>query len=255
MPQSLFTWFTPQLCPGWLCPACQSASLAILPDTFMRFENAFTRLNKSEDWFEPEHYAYIFNCMLQCARSTCREVVSVSGIGADEFDYQHDEERDYTGPTYTEFFQARHFCPPLPLFLVPDACPDSVRCQLTEISSLLAAHPAAAANAIRSLLEVLLDDLKVPRAEARTNRTPRPLNLHGRLQNLKVIQAGHYDGMMALKMLGNAGSHGGKQIEQQHLDDACAVLELLINQLYQRQPDLSSQIERLNRAFAKKPVD
>lgn len=252
MPQSLFTWFTPQQCPGWLCPACQSASLAIVPDTFVRFENASTSQHKGQDWFEPENYVYVFTCMLQCVRASCREVVSVSGTGAEEFNYPHDE-RDETGRSYTEFFQARYFYPPLQLFVLPEACPDSVRSQLTEISSLLTAHPAAAANAIRSLLEVLLDDLKVPREEGRAGRSPHHLNLHERLLIHKKMQGNHYDGMMALKMFGNAGSHGGTPIEQQHLEDACAVLEQLIKQLYHLQPDLSHQIERLNRAFAKKP--
>ena len=254
MSDSLFKSFTQGNCPRWRCPDCFNETLAIVPESFCKIYTAATTRFKDDDNFGAEHAKYVFSCMLRCVRADCQETVAVTGNGW----IREDNDYDYSGQTvttYTDYFVATTFFPALPLFDIPADCPEPVLDQLNEISSLMTGHPAAAANAIRSLLETLLDDLSIPREELRPGKAPRPLKLHDRLEKHKAMSGSHYDGMMALKIFGNAGSHGGSPIKQQHLEDACAVLELLINQLYMRKPDLSFQIERLNQAFAKKHLD
>jgi len=253
MHDSLFTSFTADKCPDWLCPACRSRSLAILPGTFHRRENAFTiRYHHHED-FRPQDYAYVFSCLLKCHNPTCGEAVAVSGTGGDEFDGGYDEHGN-PGPRFTEFFEAKHFYPPLPLFVPPAACPDRVAEQLKEVSSLLTGHFSSAANAIRSLVEMLLDDLEVPRTLDRPGKAPRPLWLNERLTRYEDIIGDHHAGMDALKLFGNAGSHGSSAITRQHLEDACAIVEQLIIELYPRKADASTQIVRLKEAFSRKPI-
>lgn len=251
MSHPLFTSFPSNRCPAWLCPACESASLAIDADTFRYEMNSYTRLNKHHGWFDPDDYTYIFSCMVQCSRPECREVVAVSGVGFIDDVWGHDV-NGHPEPEFVELFQARHFYPPLPLFVTDEHWPEKVKTRLTDISSLLAAHPSAAANAIRSLLEVLLDDMNVPRMVLTRASKQYFLKLHARIEGYPQLLGTHYDAFMALKHFGNAGSHDGQPIRQSHLNDACDVLEIIVRQLYQKPPDISGHIARLDKAFAKK---
>lgn len=249
MSHPLFSWFSSSRCPEWLCPACETVSLAIDPETFRYEMNRYTRQNRHHDWFDAQDYTYIFSCMVRCSRPGCYEVVAVSGIG-NVHDLWGYDDNGHPEPEYVELFQARHIYPPLPLFVTAKSCPEKVKTRLTEVSSLITAHPAAAANAIRSLLEVLLDDLSVPRMVLTKSANPHFLTLHARIDNYPQLLGAHRDAFMALKHFGNAGSHGGKPIEQSHLDDACEVLELIVTLLYHKPHDISGHIARLDKAFA-----
>lgn len=251
MSHPLFSSFPSNRCPAWLCPACESVSLAIDASTFRYDMNRYTRLNKHHGWFDSHDYTYIFSCMVQCSRPECREVVAVSGIGFVDDIWELDA-HGHPEPEYIELFQARHFYPPLPLFKTNENCPEKVKTRLTDISSLLTAHPSAAANAIRSLLEVLLDDMNVPRMVLTKSERQHFLKLHARIEDYPHLLGTHYDAFMALKHFGNAGSHDGQPITQSHLDDACEVLEIIIQQLYHKPADISGHIARLDKAFARK---
>lgn len=253
MSDSLFKSFTQSRCPCWRCPDCFNETLAMVPESFFKADTGETTRYMNEEWFWVDHARLVFSCVLKCQRADCAATVAVSGGGWTEEDNYYDENNQLQ-TNYPDWFQAKTFFPPLPLFLPPEGCPESVQDQLASVSSLLTGHPTAAANAIRSLLEVLLDDLQVPREELRPGKSPRGMTLHERLNKHKSITGKHHDGMMALKLMGNAGSHGGKPVEQEHLEDACQVLEHLVMELYSVKADMSSQIVRLNDAFTRKPV-
>lgn len=249
MPDSLFTAFEKERCPDWLCPACLNPSLAIVSGSFSQGNSAWTSRYYNE--IDPEQHETVFSCMLRCSRTGCGETVAVCGDG-EVFQHQEDPENG-GGLSYVQVFHARSFRPALPLFIPPAACPPAVLDQLREISALLTGHPAAAANAIRSLAELLLDDLGIPREEKRPGKSPRNLSLGGRLKLFKANLGEHHEGFDALKLFGNAGSHGGTPIERKHLDDACLILEQLIDMLYHRRPDLTQPIARLKETFQHNP--
>ncbi|MFT4274544.1 MAG: DUF4145 domain-containing protein [Pantoea sp.] len=251
MADSLFKAFTKHSCPEWLCPACCRPSLDIVLQTFHSEITRQTRMERNESWFDSDNVRMVFSCLLKCSRPSCLETVAVSGEGRTE--------RFVTGidgedEDMIDLFSARAFFPPLPLFPLPQLCPEPVRVQISEVSSLLTCHPAAAANAIRSLLEKLLDDMHVPREERRKGKKARALTLNERIVMNPELLGINQQGIMALKLIGNAGSHGSEAISQEHLEDACHVLELLINQIYPQPSDASHQIARLQKAFGKKSV-
>jgi hypothetical protein len=252
MSDSLFKSFTQNTCPCWRCPDCFNETLAIVPESFFKADSGETTRCKHEEWFLVDHVSLVFSCTLLCQRNECSATVAVTGKGWTEEENYYDQ-YDEVQTNYPDRFCAKTFYPPLPLFLPPEECPESVLEQLASVSSLLTGHPAAAANAIRSLLESLLDDLSVPRQELRPGKSPRVMNLHERLDKHKSIIGTHHDGLLALKLFGNAGSHGGILIKQKHLEDACQVLEQVITQLYRSSSDVSEQIARLNENFSLKP--
>ncbi|WP_062748547.1 DUF4145 domain-containing protein [Erwinia persicina] len=250
MSDSLFKSFTAKKCPTWRCPVCFNETLSIVPESFFKTYNGASSRSENEDWFGAEYVVMVFSCVLRCQRSDCGETVAVTGTG--EIDvYNYYDESGKTQTDYTNTFHALTFYPPIPLFKPPVMCPDTVLNLLGSVSSLLTGHSTSAANAIRSLLEVLLDDLQVPRESIGKGNRGRAMTLHERIENYRDITGIHHEGMMALKVFGNAGSHG-EVIEQKHLEDACLVLEQLVIQLYSSRADVTAQISRLNEEFNKK---
>lgn len=248
MTDSLFTRFSKKCCPKWLCPGCYSVSLAIVPESFMSEMDASTRRKRNGPDFEPEDSTCVFSCMLKCRKTGCGEVVAVGGFGGVDTVWGTDD-NGRSFPEYATRFQAKYFNPPLPFFVPPEGCPDNVKRHLRNISSLLTGHPAAAANAIRTLLEVLLDELKVPRMALRRDTKHRFLRLHDRITCFPGLLGPHLEAFLALKYFGNAGSHGGGVITKSNLEDACQVLEQIVKLLYFRHPDVSEHIARLAKSF------
>jgi len=249
---SLFESFTKDRCPSWTCPGCMKETLKIVPGSFFYRKTAETLVHEKEHWFDFYYVGYVFSCLLECELTGCSDPVAVTGRGW----LTEDNSYDHLSQTVTEsipYFEAQTFYPPLPLFIPPEDCPASVIKELNNISALLNAHPSAATNAIRRLLETLLDDMKVPRERPREGKSPERLKLHDRIDRFPDILGEHQRGVMALKYLGNTGSHENRAIERECLEDACQILENIIHQVYQRKPDLTQHIERLETAHKPKP--
>ncbi|NNS10190.1 DUF4145 domain-containing protein [Erwinia sp. JH02] len=249
----LHTAFTEDTIPHWRCPTCYNESLEIVPGSFFKEETSETRLSKGEVWFEYDHYEMVFSCLLRCSRKACMEAVAITGKGWVDCDM------DYESDTlnFVERFRASTFHPPLPVFIPRADCPDPVRQQLKEISALLAAHPSAAINTMRTVLEMLLDELKVPREVTRIGKDPLTLTLHRRIDVHPAILGGYGDAFMALKWLGNQGSHSDRRIRQSHIEGDCTVLDDLIQQIYRPVSAVPAIVATLSKAYAPlaKPAD
>ncbi|MEN4806578.1 DUF4145 domain-containing protein [Pantoea agglomerans] len=236
---SLFTSFTPHLCPAWLCPSCYNQTLRIRAGSFHFGTSAATKKKVSRVDFDHDDVSYVFSGLLECTRLGCFETIAVSGEG------WRDEKVNKTGEgvevDIVDMFRAKVFIPPLPLFIEPEGCPADIKAQLNVISSLLTLNSAAAANAIRRLLEILMDVMDVPEAKKLHQRIEQGLDLFG--DDAAAIHA--------LKAIGNAGSHGNN-ITDKDLEEACLVLELIVKKFCHASPDLSDIVQRLKTAFTKR---
>lgn len=230
--------------PLWRCPACHNASLKLVDDSFTDGISAATRNNQNECWFDVSDFEGVFTCMLQCTHKSCQEEVAVSGVGHGYVAVNADSEH------YTTLYQARSFVPPIPVFMPPATCPEIIRDGLNLISMLLPVSGGAAVNAIRTLLEELLDELSVPRQSSEPSKKDRDLSLHCRIENYADKLGIHHDAFMALKWLGNAGSHKLKKLDKSDIWDACEVLEDLLNQIYVTRDDIKAKIARLHDNYA-----
>jgi len=232
---SPFTPFTESRCPDWRCPSCLNQTLKIKEGTFHYGLSADSKKVLAE-FYNVYEVSYVFSCLLQCTRSACSETVAVNGEG-------WCEELQTWGPDGIEnedfnYFRGLSFTPPLPLFAVPDGCPDEIEKQIKVISSLLTVNPAAAANAIRHLLEILMNVMDVPDAK----------NLHQRIQKSLDKFGDDTAAINALRAVGNAGSHGN-EITIRDLEEACLVLESVVKKFCHAAPEISHIVERLEAAF------
>jgi len=117
--------------------------------------------HRNPDW-EPEWNEYKFAAFLRC--NTCHEIVVCSGSGGVEMVPTIIESLyEDCGADPADYFEPKHFDPPLKLFVCPDNTPESVRERLNESFKLFFSDSEASANKARSCVEELLTELRVPR--------------------------------------------------------------------------------------------
>ena len=139
-----------------------------------------------------------FVCLLKCRR--CHAVCAVSG--------NYSVDVDHSDGSSFEHGRPQAVTPPPPMIAIPNACPAPVKAEVQAAFSLYWLDPAACLNRIRNALELVLDDLKVPKS-TRSNGKKHRLNLHQRIERLEKSRprlTEICERMMAVKHLGNAGS-------------------------------------------------
>lgn len=241
--------FTEDSIPQWCCPECLNASLEVVKDSFHYHRSAYSIRNRKQDWYDVDHETFVFHCMLQCSRRICQESVAVSGTGSVESEPDDQQERWI----YYVVFRARSFVPPLPVFSVPEDCPDNIKRQLKNIAALLPLSGSATVNAIRVVLEMILDEYENPEGAENSEREPKYVPLTQRIENNKVKLGNHYQAFSALKDVGNYGSHTEYPMSESDVEGACRVLDGLITSLYGKPADYTRIVSGLAKRYGKDP--
>lgn len=242
MNPSLLTTFTEYACPAWVCPECQSRSLAIMEGSFhsAAIPGSVARWRSRDG--ELEDIELVFSCLLKCDLGRCSTVVAVSGSG-----YVTDtpwEAREEGESPHMELFRALSFTPPLSAFAIPSRCPDNVTGPLRQSFLLFLSTPGASANAIRISLEQLMTALGVEEKGT----------LHHRIESLPHQYAQHKEALMAIKFLGNAGSHGLDKVKATDIEEAYTIIEFVLQKIYEGSTETVRQlIARLDERFRPVP--
>lgn len=215
--------------PDWPCPHCGTASLAVSKKSFNTVMDRPTKLHWGEPDFDPEWEKGRFVCLLVCTKTSCGETCAVAGNY--DITINHDENGAYTYTTGTP----SSIVPPPPLIKIPKGCPAPVRAEIVAAFSLYWCDLGSSLNRIRSAIELLLTELGVKRY-GRNSKTGKRVKLmpDTRIQILrskKPALADLCDRLLAVKYLGNAGSHPG---ETKHDDvfDGFDILERVLHDIY-----------------------
>jgi Domain of unknown function (DUF4145) len=216
--------------PDWLCPTCGRGTLRIEKDSFVQRE-----LRRSREIFfytnDYEDIKYVYSCLLICSNGKCDEVVTSIGIGSVDCDIVEDEYGEQN-QVYSNFFLPKFFEPHLKLIHIPQDCPDSVSTPLNESFKLFFSSPSAASNNVRIAIEELLTELKVKRFNVSKGRRLF-INLHQRIELLPAKYAQFKDMILAIKWLGNAGSHGHSEVTIDDAMDAYELTEHILKEIYE----------------------
>jgi len=174
-----------------------------VPESLSYSQTATSRKDQSYDESGPEDREYTFVAALECNEKTCRETVRVTGKGSPEPIEAYDEDGPFLH--HEDSFKPLFFHPTLALFQPPKDTPTSVVAQLERSFQLFFCDPSAAANRLRSAIECLLTELRVPRSHS--GGRSRLLRLHDRISRVPKKYQAYTDHFLAVKWLGNAGSH------------------------------------------------
>lgn len=199
MDRELFgtTSFSKENFPGYRCPRCHS-HLAL--EDFSEEDNAETQRDQRDPDFDADWVVRGFRAGLRCKSDRCGERVLCVGTGA--VDTIHDQSGEGWDVAYVDRLTPQFFLPALEVFELPPTTPREVRDSVLASFKLLFLSSGSTLNEVRNALEFLMDHLKVPRADGE-----RSLSLHGRVQRMPAQYAQYRDQLLAVKWLGNAGTH------------------------------------------------
>lgn len=186
----------------------------------------------------------IFSALLICGSSQCRQPVAVGGVQTyriNEGDAEHGQ--------FVEFFQAKTFYPPLVLLDPPARVPAPVVEAIDKASGVLWLSAGAAGNLLRQAVEALLTAKRVRKTSPKNGRR---LDLHQRLDEYKKRDPEMADVLMAVKWIGNVGSHK----DALSIDDVllgAEILGLALHNLYdKRDAELLRSARRIVKSKGKR---
>jgi hypothetical protein len=237
--------FSKNQIPDWLCPSCSSGLMKIEPEQF-HFEE--TQLSKSwhgHDNWEPEFIQYRFHGTLKC--KSCGDFVSFLGTGGvDHVHYFDEYQNDYT-EQYNDIFYPLFFNPPLPLFKVHKNCPDDIKNEIEDSFGLFWNDLPSCANKIRTSLEMLMNQQKIKKSFLQGSKRKK-MTLHRRIEEFKKVQPEIAGFLLAIKWIGNTGSHPGK-LEKVDVLDAYELLEHSLNKLFD---DTEGKLKKITKEINKR---
>lgn len=232
----------------WRCPSCAGAKLRIQKGTLKEGETADSRESHSELAFEPEWIQGRFACLLECPN--CTGEIGLTGT------YQVRDERGYMDGQevgdYCNYYTPLYFTEAPHIIDVPENAPEEVSAEIMASFQLFWADPLACANRIRSAIDALLTAQRVNRSTGgpRTGKPRKMLGLHRRIELFGDKRAALADKLMAIKWIGNAGSHSDA-VTTRDLLDAYDILCFVLDELYVRRAKrIGALARRINRRAA-----
>lgn len=233
--------FTKDYGPNWPCPRCKR-SLNLDKESVRIAETVNSRTSRhSEDW-DPDSLEERFVCLLKCSSTACAEPVSILGYTTYEPAYDEAGHIEWDQRLHAKFvFPAPDF------FALPRRCPSKVSEEVRRAFALFWADREAAANRVRTSVEYLLDSLGIQKSQKTAGGKMRKLNLHERIVLFQKVQPAVGAQLLAIKWIGNAGSHP-EELSDDDLFDAFEMLSHALEEIIEKRTErvarLASEINK-----------
>jgi Domain of unknown function (DUF4145) len=192
-----------KIIPSWPCPSCQNSVIVLQKDSIHRLQTRRSITHQAEVHSEPTEIEERFSALMQCQNECCGQVVSIGG----NVIHEEDHNDDLQILNWSVVFEPKLLLPAPKIFPIFDSCPDAVKIELERTFGLFWFDTGASANGLRSAIEALLNDLKIARTLINKKRKRDKLTLHARIQKLAIKNCEAAELLMAIKWLGNTGSH------------------------------------------------
>lgn len=230
--------------PPWPCPVCGIGTIALIRGTG-KFEETVASMSlrerEGEKWF-PDLSEYAFTVWGKCRHDECAQQFCISGNGSDEMVLSED------GYDFEERFYPKQ-CFPMPeIFEIPHKAPDEVRQVLLQAFQLFWGNTGACANRLRVTLELMLNHEGIQKKKKGANGKFFELTLHQRIEILQSKEPNIGYKLMALKWLGNTGSH----FLHAKKDDLLDAFEILEYSLAEMVGSRSKRVAQLAKGLMKK---
>lgn len=237
--------------PAWICPTCFKGVIRPAKNDFLSDETSVSVKAHGHPAWEPEWISLKCVVLLKCSNPDCRETIAMIGTGSVEEQFSY----DYAGNTVhnaIERYEPIYFEPPLFPFQLPNKCPANIKEMIIDSFRLFLSDPDSAGNKIRVAVERILTNAKIPKSKMNKKKKRVMRNLHERIElyekkNYEIAQM-----LMAIKWLGNAGSHDGKRLTIEKILDAYEIVEHVLEELYSpRKNRVKKLVSTINRSKKK----
>lgn len=217
--------------PAWPCPTCRRGALVTVPESLSETQTPGSKV-AWELHGEPEMIVCEFSLVMRCSHRSCAQEVRVLGRTSQK------EDENYQGGSWADrrWDERLHpvmIYPAPPIIDLPADCPQEVREQIERAFLVVWHDPSAAGNRLRVAVEALMDQLPIKRVPKQPSG-PLPKgkrkrkSLHARLleyrgEDRTTLSWTIGERLLAVKWLGNAGSH----LQELTIDEVLVAFELL----------------------------
>lgn len=216
--------------PTWQCPSCGGGPLRFSRKNFVLRDTGSTSTARGELWFDPEMIVERFAGFAECPNDACKESVLLTGTTSNEL---HPDPEEWGVQVLASTLHLAFVTPAPPIIDLPERCPASVASAVGRAFELYWVDPAAAANAIRAAVEALMTHFRIPKRDKKR----QPIKLHHRIDHgFRARYPTAADHLLAIKWIGNAGSHEGPPPTDDGVIDAFEVLDHALDQLFVHAP-------------------
>jgi hypothetical protein len=238
--------------PNWICPSCYKGALVIVNKSLIFYENANSLSARGHEAWEPEWIKGIFFGLLKCSNSLCNETVVITGNFDSELDYEYNYETNRNEMVLYKKLTPTYFNPPLHIFQLNEYLPSDIHDAIIGAYNIYWIDISSCANKIRIVVELIMDNLKIPKTHLTKNKRIR-YKLHERIQLLSKSKPLQAESLMAIKWIGNSGSHSYLRLAKDDILDSFEILEHVTNELYEMTPKRISKLTKtINKR--KKPI-
>jgi Domain of unknown function (DUF4145) len=189
--------------PVLLCPVCRRISLEL---AYESFESPESRAGHDDENWDPTWDHGYFYGSLTCPRTPCSNKYAIAGRWRTDYAViSNGMSGSSDGADFVNYLSVTYILPAFPLMDYPDDVPDKVREAVAGAAQVVLSDASAAANRLRTAIEVLLDAKQV--RQFKTGSRSERLNTHTRIELFGRTDASAAQHLMAMKVIGNVGSH------------------------------------------------
>jgi len=229
--------------PPWPCPLCSTGILE--KEKFHKEETIPSLKEHNLEGWDPNLVVYGFSAFLRCNYIKCNNFVMVVGEGSvNEMSISNHGDTDYF-----DLFTPKYFYPPLHLFTIPANCPPKVTNEIVNAFGLYWCDLASAANKIRVSIEHLMDFLRIKKWDKinTSSSKEKPIPLHKRIELYSKTEPEIAKHLLAIKWIGNAGTHTGK-LNTKDVLTGFELLEYCVEELFNNKARRLTQLsEKINK--------
>lgn len=218
--------FSGSATPLWICSTCGKGILELIEPSLNIEETGPSRASHAHEAFDYEWVNKRFSGLLKCSSKLCGDIVSIAGVAVLE------EESDWEAQqqSYYDFLVPLFIYPPPLYFSIPTECAETIRDSILRSFSLLLLDIEASANAIRVTIEQILNNHHIAKTTVSKGKR-KLLTLHSRIERFQLKDQETGNLLLAIKWIGNTGSHIGK-LTNEDIYDAYEILEQALYRLY-----------------------
>ena len=232
------------------CSFCKTGEIIFESNKIKVFETVESNKNfiqKPRGWnvyWIDRYYTGIMNC----DNKNCLETYIISGV----VEVKNSTKLLEKGKLI-EYYKLKYIYPIFHLFEIPEDTPYDIEMAVEQVFSLYWIDESACANAIRKCVELIMDDKKIPKSTKDKKGIRRKKMLHQRIEDFRLKYSEIAEYLMAVKWIGNAGSHSG-EVYYEQIEDGLKLLEYSLKRLYDiSHLDLAKKVRIINKR--RKPLN
>lgn len=234
-------------CPPWACPVCKAGEARLMAKSLTYQETVDSKRRDRDDYWDPNEIQFAFTAWAECSNQKCKQRFAIAGTGGIEPQYDHDGDTEWV-----EYFSPKLVFPMPDIIEFPAKCPLDIKDELRMAFRLIWQSPEACAGRLRVAVELLLDYIGVPKEKTSSNGKPMVMILHDRIETFAISNSITGPSMLALKTLGNAGSHIGT-ISRADILDALHIFEHALGEILDKRSEkVAALAEKLTKKHARK---